>query len=144
MKLNELLRVKSRSKKRLGRGLGSGKGKTGGRGTKGQKARGTIPVTFTGGLSLYKKLPLRRGKGNRQVSVKPKIISLSQLNVFKDKEVVDINKLQEAKIISAKEIKKAVKILGTGEITKVLTIKLPVSASARRKIEELGGKVENV
>ena len=144
MKLNELLKARSRSKKRIGRGLGSGKGKTGGRGTKGQKARGTIPVTFTGGLSLYKKLPLRRGKGNRQVSVKPKIISLSQLDVFKTKEVIDINKLQEAKIISAKEIKKGVKILGTGEITKVLTIRLPVSDSARRKIEKLGGKVENV
>lgn len=144
MKMYNLLKVKARSKKRLGRGLGSGKGKTGGRGTKGQKARGTIPVTFTGNLSLYKKLPLRRGKGNRQVSIKPKIVSLSKLNVFKAKEIIDINKLQEAKVITAKDIKRGVKILGTGEITQVLTIKLPVSDSAREKIEKLGGKVENV
>ncbi len=144
MKLNQLLKVKTRAKKRIGRGLGSGKGKTGGRGTKGQKARGTIPVTFTGNLSLYKKLPLRRGKGNKQVSVKPKIISLSKLDVFKAKEVVDITKLLEAKIIAEKDMKKGVKILGNGEISQVLTVKLPVSDSARKKIEKLGGKIENV
>lgn len=144
MKLHELLKVKTRSKKRLGRGLGSGKGKTGGRGTKGQKARGTIPVTFTGGLSLYKKLPLRRGKGNPKASAKMKIINLDKLNVFKSKEVVDMEKLISAKIISEKEAKQGVKILGNGEINQILTVKLPVSDSARKKIEKSGGKVENV
>ena len=130
--------------KRLGRGIGSGKGKTAGRGTKGQKARGKIPATFTGGLSLYRKLPLKRGKGNPNFSIKPKLISLSQLNVFKTKEVVDINKLLEAKIISGPEAKKGVKLLSNGELTKQLTIKLPMSASAQKKIEKLGGKIENV
>ncbi len=144
MKLHQLLKVKTNSKKRLGRGLGSGKGKTGGRGTKGQKARGTIPVTFTGSLPLYKKLPLRRGKGNTKVSEKPKIINLSSLSIFKSKEVVDLGKLIEAKIISLKQARKGVKILGNGEINQILTVKLPVSNSAQRKIEKLGGKVENV
>lgn len=130
--------------KRLGRGIGSGKGKTAGRGTKGQKARGKIPATFTGGLSLYRKLPLKRGKGNPNLSIKPKLISLSQLNVFKAKEVVDINKLLEARIISGVEAKKGVKLLGNGELTKQLTIKLPMSVSAQKKIEKLGGKIENV
>ncbi|MBI2085795.1 50S ribosomal protein L15 [Candidatus Daviesbacteria bacterium] len=130
--------------KRLGRGIGSGKGKTAGRGTKGQKARGKIPATFTGGLSLYKKLPLRRGKGNPNLSIKPKLISLSQLNIFKDEEVVDINKLLEAKIISGTEAKKGVKLLDNGELTKKLTIKIPMSATAQKKIEKLGGKIENV
>lgn len=120
-------------KKRLGRGLGSGKGKTAGRGTKGQKARGKIPATFTGSLAFYKKLPLKRGKGNPNFSTKPKIINLSQLNVFKDKEVVDINKLLEAKIISETEAKRGVKVLGNGELTKKLTIKLPMSVSVRKK-----------
>lgn len=68
MKLHQLTKIKTKDKKRLGRGIGSGKGKTAGRGTKGQKARGKIPQTFTGGLSLYKKLPLRRGYGNPKMS----------------------------------------------------------------------------
>lgn len=128
-------------KKRLGRGIGSGKGKTGGRGTKGQKARGKIPATFTGSLSLYKKLPLKRGKGNPKMSRKPKIINLSKLNVFKVKEVVDIEKLLEAKIISQKQAKQGVKILGNGKIDKALIIRIPVSDSARKMIEKAGGKV---
>lgn len=144
MKLHQLTKITTRLKKRLGRGLGSGKGKTAGRGTKGQKARGKIPATFTGSLSLYRKLPLRRGKGNPLVSTKPKLISLSQLNVFKPKEVVDIEKLLEAKIISRKEAKRGVKVLRRGEIDRVLTIKLPVSDAARSKIEKADGKVEYV
>ncbi|MBI4035504.1 50S ribosomal protein L15 [Candidatus Daviesbacteria bacterium] len=143
MKLHQLLKVKTKTKKRVGQGLGSGKGKTAGRGTKGQKARGTIPATFTGSLSLYRKLPLRRGKGNPKISAKPKTLTLSQLNIFKGKEVVDMAKLLEVKIISAKDAAKGVKILGGGEISAALTIKLPVSGSAQKKIEKAGGKVEN-
>lgn len=144
MKLNELIKVKTKSKKRLGRGIGSGKGKTAGRGTKGQKARGKIPATFTGSLSLYRKLPLRRGKGNPKLSTKPKLIPLSKLNVFKAEEVVDMEKLLKVKIISEEEIKKGIKILGDGEINKALTVKIAVSEGARKKIEEAGGKVMNV
>lgn len=142
MKLNELTKVNGRSKKRLGRGLGSGKGKTAGRGTKGQKARGKIPAGFIGGFPLYKKLPLKRGKGNPKFSRPKVLVSLSKLNVFKDKTVIDIEKLIEAKIISEKDAKAGVKILSNGEIDKALTIKLSLSASARRKIEKAGGKVE--
>jgi len=144
MELHELTKITTRPNKRLGRGIGSGKGKTAGRGTKGQKARGKIPATFTGSLSLYKKLPLKKGKGNPRVSSKPKIINLSKLNIFKAKEVVDIAKLIEAKIISEREAKRGVKILGKGEINKALTVKLPVSNSARKIIEKSGGKVEHV
>lgn len=144
MKLHQLKKVQTIAKKRLGRGLGSGKGKTSGRGTKGQKARGKIPATFTGSLPLYKKLPLRRGKGNSKVSVKPKLINLSALNVFKANTEVDVAKLVEAKIISQKEAGRGVKILGNGEVEVVLTIVLPVSAGARKKIEKSGGKVMDV
>lgn len=133
-----------KSKKRLGRGIGSGKGKTAGRGSKGQKARGKIPATFTGGLALYKKLPLSRGKGNSKVSVKPKLINLSKLTVFKTKAVVDIASLLEAKIISVKEAKSGIKVLGGGEIKNALKVLLPTSASAKGKIEKQGGKVINV
>jgi len=144
MKLDELIKIVTRSKKRLGRGIGSGKGKTGGRGTKGQKSREKIPVGFSGSLSLYKKLPLRRGKGNPKVLTKTKVISLSDLNTFKSKSVVDMNGLLQNRIITEKEARVGVKILGNGGITKALIVKLPISKSARAKIEKKGGKVEHV
>ncbi len=143
MKLHELLKVKTKSKKRLGRGLGSGKGKTGGRGTKGQKARGKIPLSFTGSLALYKKLPLKRGKGNQRSATKRLLLDIAKLDIFKDKTIVDLEKLIEMKIISEKQAKRGVKILNKGELNRVLTVKLPVSASAQKKIEKRGGKVEH-
>ena len=143
MKLHELTKIKNRRKKRVGRGIGSGKGKTAGRGTKGQKARGKMPVGFTGaGLPLYKKLPLKRGLGNSKFSQKPVLLNLSKLSVFKNKTIVDLEALLNAKIISSKDVKKGVKILGSGEILAALTIRLPISESARKKIEKKGGKVE--
>lgn len=144
MKLNQLIKVKTKNKKRLGRGIGSGKGKTAGRGTKGQKARGKIPAGFVGGLPLYKKLPLQRGKGNPKLSKKPKLINLSKLNVFKKGAVLDITKLLEANVILEKDAKVGIKILGRGEVSRALTIKLAVSKGARKKVEEKGGKVEYV
>lgn len=139
-----LPKIKNKINKRLGRGIGSGKGKTAGRGTKGQKARGKIPVGFSGsGLPLYKKLPLRRGLGNTVLGVKSAVLNLSDLAIFKDKEVVDIEKLIEAKLITKKGIKGGVKILGSGKILSALTINLPVSKTAREKIEKRGGKVLN-
>lgn len=145
MKLHQMVRVKEKSKKRLGRGLGSGKGKTSGRGTKGQKARGKIPVRLTGGLALYRKLPLRRGLGNSKVSGKLKVVELSKLSVFKSKTIVDLGKLQMMGIISAKDLKRGVKILGSGplrearEVPTGLIIKLPVSKTVR---EAVGKKEE--
>lgn len=144
MKLHELKKITTEPNKRLGRGIGSGKGKTAGRGTKGQKARGRIPLSFTGNLPLYKKLPLKRGKGNPNLSVAAKIINISKLNVFKAKTVVDLVKLLELKIISEKDIRKGVKVLGSGQIKVALTVKLPVSETAKRSIEAAGGKVERV
>lgn len=143
MRLHELVKIQKRSNKRLGRGVGSGFGKTAGRGTKGQKARGSIPVGFSGDLAFYKKLPRKKGMGNSRISVKSKLIKLSSLNVFKNKIIVDIAELLQAKIISQKDKLRGVKILSAGEITQALTIKLPVSKIARQKIEKAGGKVLN-
>ncbi|MBI4038535.1 50S ribosomal protein L15 [Candidatus Daviesbacteria bacterium] len=142
MKLHQLIKIKARSKKRRGRGIGSGKGKTAGRGSKGQKARGKIPLTFTGSLSLYKKLPLRRGFGNPKLTSKLKLVSLSQLNIFNPKTVIDLEQLIKAKIISQRQARMGVKILGNGEVKHPLVIKLSLSSSARQKIEDKGGKVE--
>ncbi len=144
MKLHELLKVKIKSKKRLGRGIGSGRGKTSGRGTKGQKARGKMPVGFSGDVSLFKKLPKKLGQGNIKVSEKSTVLKLSSLAVFKPNSVVDLEQLLKMKIINKKNLNRGVKILGDGEIKTALVVKLPTSASARKKIEEKGGKVENV
>lgn len=142
MKLHELTKIKTKSKKRVGRGLGSGKGKTAGRGSKGQKARGKIPVGFTSGLPLYKKLPLRRGYGNSGLSSKHTLVTLSSLNVFPARSTIDLEQLINKKIVTSKQSQKGVKILNKGEIEKALVIKLPVSEGARVKIEKKGGKVE--
>lgn len=142
MKLSNLLKIKKVSSKRLGRGLGSGRGKTAGKGTKGQKARGTMPVGFVGSSPLYKRLPLRRGLGNPNLSSKVKVVKLSALEVFPAKAIVDLEQLIKMKIVSEKEAKLSIKILG-GTITKALTVKLPVSKSAQKSIESMGGRVEN-
>lgn len=146
MRIDQLMSIKLRPKKRVGRGLGSGKGKTAGRGTKGQKARGKIPVGFTGaGLAIYKKLPLRRGLGNRQVTKKMKVLPLNKLNIFNGRSVVDVEALVKNNLISRKDAERGVKILSARDkLTKALTIKLAVSKSARVAIEKAGGKVENV
>ena len=133
-------------KKRLGRGIGSGRGKTGGRGSKGQKARGKISAQFIGGLTLYKKLPLRRGLSNLspQKKLKPVIIKLDKLTVFKPKTRVDILSLVENNILKKNEAKKGVKIL-MSSVVKLppLIVALPVSKSVKDQIEKAGGRVEN-
>lgn len=144
MKLNSLLKIVDRPKKRLGRGHGSGKVKTSGRGTKGQKARENIGLKFAGSslqASWLKHLPLVRGKGkNRSHQNKPFILNLKYLNSLKPFTEVTLESLKKHKIIE-KSITK-VKILGDGEITVPLIIKLPISKSAAKKIEKAGGKVE--
>lgn len=143
MSLHQLIKIKDKGSKRLGRGIGSGLGKTAGRGTKGQKSRGKIPLAFSGsGLPFYKKLPLKRGLGNPKISDKPFVLNLGDLAEFRAKSVVDVEELLKHGLINKKNAKKGVKILGDGEIKVALTFKTPVSHKAKRKIEEKGGKVE--
>lgn len=142
MKLYKLAPVKSKGKKRVGRGIGSGKGKTAGRGSKGQKARGKIPATFTGTPALYKKLPLRKGLGNPKLSPKPILISLSRLDVFKAGATVDFQALIDEGMIKKEDVLKGVKILSGGGISKKLIVKVPVSNSVKDTIERAKGRVE--
>ncbi len=143
MKLNQLPKLKTRSKKRIGRGLGSGKGKTGGRGYKGQKARGKVATSFSGGgLPLYKKIPFFRGKGIKKFSQKALTIKLSALSSFKSKETVDLNSLIANRLVNEKQARKyGVKILDVGEIKVALNIKIPASKKAVEKIQKVGGTV---
>lgn len=143
MKLHALLQTTNKSKKRIGRGLGSGKGKTGGRGTKGQKARGGVPLGFIGGtLPLYKKLPFRRGFGNSKKTIKMIPLAISRLDSLPANTTVDLQTLIKFGLVKERDAKKlGVKIINNGEINKKLTIMLPISASAARKIEKIGGKI---
>lgn len=144
MKLNNLEKIMEKSKKRIGRGIGSGRGKTSGRGSKGQKARGKIPASFIGGsLPLYKKLPYVRGWGNKKANPKAIAVSLDKLNRFKPNTNITIASLIESKILTEKQAKKrGVKILDQGTITvKGLTLEIPVSSGAKLKIESSGGKI---
>ena len=126
---------------RRGRGHGSGNGKTAGKGHKGQKARSGAPRPgFEGGqMPLYRRLP-KRGFTNRN-SKEIVAINLSALEVFDNGTTVDVNALIEKGIV--KNPRDGVKILGNGEFTKKLDVKVNAfSASAKEKIEALGGTAE--
>ena len=126
---------------RVGRGHGSGTGKTAGKGHKGQKARSGAPRPgFEGGqMPLYRRLP-KRGFTNRNTKDIVSI-NITELNRFEDGTVVTIETLVENGVI--KNPKDGVKILGNGELTKKLTVKANAfSASAAEKIQALGGTTE--
>lgn len=145
MILNELPKIVDKRAKRLGRGLGSGKGAKSGRGTtRHQKTKTDIPLHFEGGQArLVKKYPLLRGKGkNKSIRAKPFIIDFEILNKFKEGDVVDLPKLVEKGFLKNKSKSIRVKILANGKLEKRLTIKLPVSKAARKAIEKAGGKIE--
>ncbi|MBI2611301.1 50S ribosomal protein L15 [Candidatus Gottesmanbacteria bacterium] len=141
MELNKLPRLTTKAKKRLGRGHGSGRGKTAGRGTKGQKARGKLSLYFEGGQQpLIKRLPLKRGKDrNKPLSGKPFIVNIKYLNILPKNTIVNREILIKHGIIE-KEIEK-IKILGDGELKVPLKISLPTSKSAALKIKKAGGSI---
>ena len=144
MMLHELKPAEGASKaaKRKGRGAGSGNGKTGGRGHKGQKARsgGGVRVGFEGGqMPLARRLPKR---GFHNIFAKPlESINVSALEKFEDGAVVNAQALLEKGILS--KCQYGVKILGNGQISKKLTVQASAfSASAKEKIVAAGGKYE--
>ncbi len=147
MKLHELSPKEGSTKERFrkGRGAGSGNGKTAGKGHKGQNARsgGGVRPGFEGGqLPLYRKLP-KRGFNNARFGKLYNIVNVQTLNKFNDGDTVDAAALLAAGIIN--HVNDGIKVLGEGEITKKLTVKAAVfSASAKEKIEAVGGKTEVV
>ena len=147
MKLHELSPQEGSVKERFrkGRGAGSGNGKTAGKGHKGQNARsgGGVRPGFEGGqLPLYRKLP-KRGFNNSRFGKLYTIVNVQSLNKFNDGDTVDAAALLAAGVINV--VNDGIKVLGEGEITKKLTVKAAVfSASAKEKIEAVGGKTEVV
>ncbi len=144
MKLHELSPADGSTKvaKRIGRGHGSGNGKTAGKGHKGQKARSGrgIRAGFEGGqMPLQRRVP-KRGFNNIFAS-QFAIVNVSDLNVFEEGAVVDAKALQDKGLIN--KVYDGVKVLGNGEISKALTVKASAfSESAKSKIESVGGKAE--
>ena len=139
MKYNEGARS---SIKRLGRGQGSGQGKTAGKGHKGQNARsgGGVAIGFEGGQTpLYKRIP-KRGFTNF-TRKEYAVVNLDVLNRFEDGAVVTPEVLKETGIV--KKQLDGIKVLGNGKLEKKLTVKCnKISASANKAIEEVGGTVE--
>ena len=144
MRIHELAPAKGsrKKKKRVGRGPGSGHGKTSCRGHKGQKARsggGPAPGFEGGQMPLHRRLP-KRGFTNI-FRTEFAIVNVKDLDRFEANSTVDIDALKEAGLV--KKLKDGVKLLGDGDITKPLTVRVHrASLSARQKIEAAGGSVE--
>lgn len=147
MKLNDLRPAEGggvKASKRVGRGIGSGLGKTSGRGHKGQNARsgGGVRPGFEGGqMPLFRRLP-KRGFTNN-FSKKYATLNVEALNKFENGTVVDAELLINEGIIRKSDMEYGVKILGDGELTKKVTVKAQkFTKSAVEKIESAGGKAE--
>lgn len=144
MKLHELSPAEGSVTKawRKGRGIGSGNGKTAGKGHKGQNARsgGGVRPGFEGGQNpLYRRLP-KRGFKNRFATVYA-TVNVKTLEKYADGDVIDVNTLLNDRVI--RNACDGLKVLGDGEISKKITVKATVfSASAKEKIEAAGGKAE--
>ncbi len=146
MKLNTLITNRTRYKKRLGRGIGSSKGKTSGRGHKGQKSRSGVAIkSFEGGqMPLYRRLPKRGFRSFKKKNIA--LINLSKLQEnFTQKKIlpntkINLQNLQKTKLINSKY--KKLKLLGSGEIKDKFEVEVNfISKSAKEKIEKTGGKV---
>ena len=145
MELNSLVKI-NKKKTRVGRGIGSGKGKTSSRGHKGQKSRSGVAIkSFEGGqMPLYRRLPKRGFKIFNSESVAvlnlTKIQDLVEKNKYDLKNVLNLKILKEKKLINKKFSK--LKILGSGELKKNIEISAHyVSKNALKKIEKAGGKL---
>lgn len=147
MKLHELSPAPGSTKAayRKGRGIGSGNGKTAGKGHKGQNARsgGGVRPGFEGGqFPIYRQLP-KRGFTNKKFATVYSTANVGDLNCFEDGVVVDLEALLQARIVRKENA--GLKILGDGELTRKLTVKAAkFSAAAKEKIEAAGGSVEEV
>lgn len=134
----------NKNTKRLGRGPGSGHGKTAAKGHKGQKARsgGKVAAGFEGGQTpLYRRLPKRGFKNANKVTFQ--IVTLGDLNTFENNAKVDLAAMVEKKLI--KSAKSPVKLLANGSLEKSLTLGVhKASKAAKESVEKAGGKVEEI
>ena len=146
MKLNSIVKTK-KHKKRVGRGIGSGKGKTSGRGVKGQKSRSGVAIkSFEGGqMPLYRRLPKRGFNSIKDLKIAK--INLDKIQMFINKkklnsnETINVDILKKLKIINKNS--KILKILGKGEIKDKVNIQADlISKSAIEKLKKIGGSIQ--
>jgi large subunit ribosomal protein L15 len=140
--MTRLPKVVAKSKKRQGRGMGSGKGShTSGRGQKGQKSRGSIGILFEGTKvkkSFFKRLPLNRGKGKFHAKSKPEIVSYTRLESFAEGAEITLEKLVKANLVDEKMAKlNGVKILSVGKNPKKFKFSVPTSGKVVAPVEEV-------
>jgi large subunit ribosomal protein L15 len=139
------LGLKFPERKRIGRGVGSGLGKTSGRGHKGAKARSgwSSRIGWEGGqMPIYRRLP-KRGFNNKNFEKVYTVVNVSDLEVFDAGTVVDLQAVLAKGLTSKEKHSELFKVLGNGELTKAVTVKVnAITTTARTKIEKAGGKVE--
>jgi large subunit ribosomal protein L15 len=138
--------IVKRSAKRVGRGIGSGKGgHTSGRGTKGQKSRGKVTIQFEGTKnkkSFIKRLPLLRGKGKfKPMGEASAVINLGDFENWPAKSEVTVENLIKNGMIIKNSKLESVKVLAGGEVKQPLTVRVPISKSAAEKVIRAGGKI---
>jgi large subunit ribosomal protein L15 len=141
IKFMKLLHIVTRSKKRIGRGHGSGRVKTSGRGTKGQNARSARPIGFEGGqLALTRRLPYLRGKlRNKSRKTKTVALYVGKLSEFSSGSVIDKKVLVKKGFI--KDMTMRVKCIGKAKLNKAYTVQIPCSKGSTKTILDAGGKV---
>ena len=144
-KLNNLIRIKKK-KIRVGRGIGSGKGKTAGRGIKGQKSRSGVAIkSFEGGqMPLYRRLPKRGFNPINKIKIAK--INLEKIQTFIDKKTINSSDTIDSKLLKKLKIinknSQMLKILGTGEIKVKISIEADlISKAAKEKLEKIGGSI---
>lgn len=144
MNLSNLPSIITKGKKRVGRGVGSGKGMhTTGRGNKGQKVRNKVPIWFEGGqLPLIRRTPFIKGKNRfKPLKAKPILISLADLTKFREGSLVDANSITKMLRLSPSAVtSRGLKIVVRGKVDRTLKVKIPVSQTAKVLIEAAGGK----
>lgn len=149
MKINEVVPSPGARKTafRKGRGVGSGNGKTAGRGHKGQNSRagGGVRPGFEGGqMPIFRRLP-KRGFNNKRFALHYIEVNVGDLERFEDGAVIDGAVLKQSGVLSLPNVNDGVKVLGNGELTRKLTVRAAAfTAAARKKIEEAGGSAEEV
>jgi large subunit ribosomal protein L15 len=149
MKINEVVPSPGARKTafRKGRGVGSGNGKTAGRGHKGQNSRagGGVRPGFEGGqMPIFRRLP-KRGFNNKRFALHYIEVNVGDLERFEEGAVIDGAILKQSGVISLPKVNDGVKVLGNGELTRKLTVRAAAfTAAARKKIEEAGGSAEEV
>lgn len=143
MEINNLPKTLDKKLRRLGQGHGSGRGKTGGRGTKGQKARGKVPTFFEGGaLPLTKRMPFLRGRGrNKIIKVHPIEVNIRSLSKVPSKSVIDVESLIKFGVVDINAKSAGVKLIGNEKLEKVFEVKVAASSGAKKSITAAGGSV---